>query len=58
MFNKGSEQATSMAGTVEKNVLDAYRNASSDKTGTIDNKTIIAIVVVAGLAFVAWKVRA
>lgn len=57
MFEKTTDQATAMAGTVEKNVLDAYRNAASDATNTIDNKTIIAIVLVAGIAFVAWKAR-
>lgn len=57
MFDKNTEQASAMAGTVEKNVLDAYRNAASDATGSIDNKTILAIVVVAGLAFVAWKMK-
>lgn len=57
MFAKQSEQATAMAGTVEKNVLDAYRNAASDKTGTIDNKTIIALAVAAVVAVVFLNMR-
>ena len=57
MFEKQSEQATAMAGTVEKNVLDAYRNAASDATGTIDNKTIIALAVAAVVAVVFINMR-
>lgn len=53
MFETSTTQATSMAGTVEKNVLDAYRNAASDAKGTIDNKTIIALAV-AGVAVVGF----
>lgn len=51
MFSKSTQQATDMAGTVEKNVLEAYRNAASDATGTIDNKTIIALAVAAVVGF-------
>lgn len=57
MFAKQSEQATAMAGTVEKNVMDAYRNAASDATGTIDNKTIIALAVAAVVAVVFINMR-
>ena len=51
MFEKSTDQATTMAGTVEKNVLEAYRNAASDATNTIDNKTIIALAVAAVVGF-------
>ena len=51
MFEKSTDQATAMAGTVEKNVLEAYRNAASDATNTIDNKTIIALAVAAVVGF-------
>lgn len=54
---KTQELATQMAGTVEKNVLDAYRNASSDATGTVDNKTIVLVVlgVLAVAGVWAWR---
>ena len=55
MFDKQTAASTQMAGTVEKNVLDAYRNASSDAKGTIDNKTIIGLAVAAVVAFAATR---
>jgi uncharacterized BrkB/YihY/UPF0761 family membrane protein len=60
LYAKQSDQATQMAGTVEKNVLDAYRNAASDATNTIDNKTIIglAVAAVVGLGFIYMRRKA
>lgn len=43
LFKDNSERATAMAGTVEKNVIEAYRNASADASSTIDNRTIVVL---------------
>lgn len=45
MFKLNSEAATSNAAMVNQSVLEAYSNATTDKAGTIDNKTLIALAV-------------
>lgn len=54
---KTQELATQMAGTLERNVLEAYSNAASDKTSTIDNRTVVVLGVAVALvvAVFAWK---
>lgn len=49
LFDKSSEQQSSLSSLVNKSVLDAYSQASGDAKGTIDNRTIIALAVAAAV---------
>lgn len=53
LFKTQSDNATSLAGQTQQAVLSAYTNAASDKTSTIDNRTIVTLALVAaGIAAV------
>lgn len=51
LFNRGEN----LIGLTQKHVADAYSQATTDKAGTIDNRTMIVLAVVAGVAIVASK---
>lgn len=51
LFNRGEN----LIGLTQKHVADAYSKATTDKAGTIDNRTMIVLAVVAGAAIVASK---
>lgn len=57
-FTKLLEAGESLIGQTQKHVADAYKQAQTETRGTIDNRTMIVLAVVAGAAIVATRGRA
>jgi hypothetical protein len=56
LFTKTSDALSTNAAQTQANVLEAYRNASSDAGQTIDNRTII-VLALAGAVVVYFMSR-
>jgi len=54
LFKMQSDNATSLAGQTQQAVLSAYTNAASDKTSTIDNRTLVILALAAAGIAVAF----
>lgn len=50
IFKTNNETISAQAAQVNQSVLEAYRTASTDKAGTIDNKTLIVLAVAGAIA--------
>lgn len=50
-----TDAATTLAGRYTADVMDGISKATADKTGSIDQKTMMVLATVAGVAFVASR---
>lgn len=50
LFSRTTDAATTLAGKTEQAVLDAYAQAESDKSGGLDQRTVIVLAVVGAAA--------
>lgn len=57
MFNRTTDAASSMAGSYTQDVLQGISRTTADRTGSIDQKTMIVLGVAGAVALVAINMR-